>query len=69
MSYVSAVGVAKAGNKSKFENTGTFGAHRRPKVVGVSDDVAYASRLLARRARQEERRWKRSLSRKQRKSL
>jgi hypothetical protein len=41
--------------------TGSFGAFRAPKVVGVSTDVAIANRDLARRAKIAERQWRKSL--------
>ena len=43
------------------DHTGTFGAFRRPKRVGVSDVVAESNRNLARRASREMRRFMRSL--------
>lgn len=43
------------------DHTGSFGAFRRPKTVGVSDVVAFSNRELARRARKAERIWLRSL--------
>lgn len=52
---------SKASQSEAVVNTGTFGAFRRPEVVGVSDDVRIANRNLARRARKAERAWLRSL--------
>lgn len=60
-SLVEARGVSKASRQPRYENTGTFGAFRRPAVVGVSDEVAYSNKVLARRAKRMERAWKRSL--------
>lgn len=40
---------------------GTFGPFARPEVVGVSDDVAYATKQLVRSARRAEKRWTRTL--------
>jgi hypothetical protein len=43
------------------DHTGSFGAFRRPKQVGVSDVVAVSNRNLARRASREMAVWSRSL--------
>lgn len=42
--------------------TGSFGAFRPPSVVGVSPDVAVATRSLARSAKKAEQMWERRLS-------
>jgi hypothetical protein len=60
-SYVVARGVSKASTAEGYRNTGTFGAFRRPAVVGVSDDVAYATKVNHRAARRAERQWLKSL--------
>jgi hypothetical protein len=69
MSIVSPPSVASAGasqrkalRAERVEFRGTFGAFRRPSVVGVSDDVAYATKVNARSARRAEKNWLRSLS-------
>ena len=41
--------------------TGSFGAFRAPRTVGVSDTVRIANRDLARRARREMTAWSRTL--------
>jgi hypothetical protein len=43
------------------DHTGSFGAFRAPKLVGVSDTVRIANRNLAQRASREMRAWQRSL--------
>lgn len=45
---------------------GTFAGVPAPKLVGVSDAVLMSNNDLARRARQAEREWKRSLRRRAR---
>lgn len=47
--------------KSDWFDTGTFGATRPPKVVGVSVEVGIANRKMASAARRAERAWRRSL--------
>lgn len=60
--YVVAKGTASASRKSQGSPaTGTFGAHRRPKVVGVDPNNAILIRDLARRARRAEREWLKTL--------
>src|SRR5262252_7419708 len=57
--------VSKASRKvGTPASNGTFGAFRRPKVVGVSDAVLMANNDLARRARDAERTWRRDQRRK-----
>ena len=51
----------RASSRMRGVNTGTFGAFRAPRVVGVSDDVRVANRTLARSARRAEREWLKSL--------
>lgn len=58
---VNGTAVAKASHGGTRASAGTFGAFRQPKIVGVSDTVRIANKDLARRARQAERAWKRSL--------
>jgi hypothetical protein len=41
---------------------GTFGSRRRPPVVGVSDTVAYSTKILAGSARRAEKAWMKSLT-------
>lgn len=53
--------VASASRREAYEVTGSFGAFRKPAVVGVSDDVRIANRNLARSAKKEMRRWSASL--------
>jgi hypothetical protein len=43
------------------DHTGAFGSFRRPKLVGVSDTVAYSNRMSAKAARRAEREWRKSL--------
>jgi hypothetical protein len=43
------------------DHTGSFGAFRQPKLVGVSDTVRVANRDLARRASREMKAWSRTL--------
>ena len=59
--FGNARGVTKASQSVSAPDTGTFGAFRKPEMVGVSDDVRIANRNLARRARRAERQWLRSL--------
>lgn len=59
--FAKAVQVAPATRRSRYENTGTFGAFRSPAVVGVSDDVRIANRRLVRSARRAERAWLKTL--------
>jgi hypothetical protein len=61
LGMVNATGTAPASRRARWENTGTFGATRRPAVVGVSDDVAYATKVNHRAARRAERAWLKSL--------
>jgi hypothetical protein len=49
--------VSPASRRESMEVTGSFGAFRSPRVVGVSDDVRIANRNLARSAKREMRRW------------
>jgi hypothetical protein len=48
---------------------GTFGAFRRPEVRGVSDSVAYSTKVNARSARRAEKAWLQTLSKADRHSL
>lgn len=48
---------------------GTFGAFRRPPVVGVSDDVAYKATINAKAARRAEKAWLRSLTASEKRTL
>jgi hypothetical protein len=50
-----------ASRRTSYVSTGSFGAFRAPRVVGVSDDVRVSTDDLARRASREMRRWKRTL--------
>jgi hypothetical protein len=43
------------------DHTGSFGAFRAPKLVGVSDTVRQSNRDLARRASREMKAWSRTL--------
>jgi hypothetical protein len=54
-------GVSPASRRESYENTGTFGAFRQPRLVGVSDAVRVSTRHLVRDAKRAERAWKRSL--------
>jgi len=53
--------VASASRREPFEVTGSFGAFRRPKVVGVSEYVAQVTAMNRREARKAERAWLRAL--------
>jgi len=53
--------VASASRRESMEVTGSFGAFRKPALVGVSDTVRIANRDLARRARREMTAWSRTL--------
>jgi hypothetical protein len=44
-----------------MEVTGSFGAFRKPKVVGISDAVAISTRSLNRSARRAEKAWLKTL--------
>lgn len=60
-SWVDGRGVSKAHQSAPYTNTGTFGAFRKPELVGVSDTVRLSNADLARRASREMRRFKRTL--------
>ena len=47
--------------ESEWENTGAFTGIGRPKVVGVSEQVALSTRRMASAARRAERQWLKSL--------
>lgn len=47
----------------RLKMRGTFGAHRAPKMVGVSDAVQLATTELSRSAHRAEKAWLRSLTR------
>jgi hypothetical protein len=47
--------------ESEWENTGAFTGTGRPKVVGVSEQVALSSRRMNAAARRAERQWLRTL--------
>jgi len=51
------------------DHTGAFGSFRKPKRVGVSDQVAYATRQSSKAARRAEQKWQRSLTAEQRRYL
>jgi hypothetical protein len=51
----------RASRRMRVTDTGTFGAHRRPEVKGVSNDVAYATKMNVRAARRAERAWLKTL--------
>jgi hypothetical protein len=51
----------RASRRMRVQDSGTFGAHRRPPTKGISDDVAYATKINRRAARRAEREWLRSL--------
>ena len=51
----------KARTHARTMPTGSFGAFRRPEVVGVSDDVRIATKQLVRSARRAERDWLKTL--------
>ena len=53
--------VAPASRRESFPTTGSFGAFRKPKVVGISDAVAISTRSLSRSARRAERTWLKTL--------
>lgn len=55
--------------KERTQMRGTFGAFRRPPVVGVSDTVAQSNREMARSARRAEKAWMKSLSKAQRERI
>jgi hypothetical protein len=68
MSVVTPPSVASAGHSKRkalraerVEFRGTFGAFRRPPVVGVSEEVAIATSRNARAARRAERAWRKTL--------
>lgn len=58
---VDGTSVSKASHGGTRASAGTFGAFRAPKVVGVSDEVAQSTKILARRASREMAAWKRTL--------
>jgi hypothetical protein len=47
--------------ESEWENTGAFTGIGRPKVVGVSEQVALSNRRMAQAARRAERQWLKTL--------
>jgi hypothetical protein len=51
----------KARHHGRVAATGTFGAFRKPEIVGVSDDVRIATRQLVRSARRAEKAWLKTL--------
>lgn len=53
--------VASASRRESMEVTGSFGAFRKPAVVGVSDEVRLSTRSLVRSARRAERDWLKTL--------
>lgn len=53
--------VASASRREPMEVTGSFGAFRKPAVVGVSDEVRLSTRRLVRSARRAERDWLKTL--------
>jgi hypothetical protein len=55
--------------ESEWDNTGVFGSFGAPKVTGVSDEVALATRRNVSAARRAERAWLRTLSAAERRSI
>lgn len=54
-------GFAPKGKSSDWHDTGVFSGNGRPKVVGVSEQVALSTRTMQRDAAKALRAWKRTL--------